>query len=110
MMERVDIAGWRFQIPDRDRMDEALLGQVIERRERLRQTGIRDHDGAFGGIVDGLPPLPIEQVAEPEIEGEQRHASEENPDGNRDQILARQRAHSLSHSASKAGFPRVRRL
>jgi len=30
MMERVDIAGWRFQIPDRDRMDEALLGQVLE--------------------------------------------------------------------------------
>ena len=87
---------------------DAIVRQLIQRGERLRQPRIRHGYGAVGGVVDRALAMPGDQVAKPEIEDEQRHAGEDDPDGNRDQILARERAHSLSHSAAKAEVPHIR--
>jgi len=47
----------------------------------------------------------IDQAGDPEIEGEQRQAGENDAGHDRDQIPARQRAHKASHSDSEASIP-----
>ncbi len=75
-----------------------MFGQPVEDVHHLGDARVRERDGALGGAVRLLLALPIDHAAEPEIECDQRRAGDQNADGDRSNILARECARKQTHS------------
>ena len=71
---------------------DALRRQIIERLDNLLKARVGERDRAPGRGRDFRLPLPIDQSAEPEIEGEQGGAGQQHADKDRNKIPARESA------------------
>ena len=84
-----------------------MRGQSVERIDGVVDARLRQRSRAHGRSFDLLLALPIDHLAEPNVEGDKRHAGEQHARSDRDNIPARECAQKPTHPSAGAAPPGV---